>query len=194
MNLHGRMGSADFDARKALACVGYLAQRVPETMYTVMKLLYLADREHLGRYGRFILGDAYAAMAQGPVPSATYELMKFLRGDRPPVEGAEDAHQFLSYSPEHELEAVREPELGELSESDLECLDHIIGLYRSRGRQAMRALSHDEAWAKAWSDKGDKKSVPMKPELIASILPDAEHLLAFLRDPQPGDARQVEMV
>jgi len=161
-------------------------------MYTVMKLLYLADREHLCRYGRFIVGDTYAAMAQGPVPSTIYEIMKYLRNERSPLTGAEDAHQFLSYSPEHELEALRDPELGELSESDLECLDHVIGLYKARGRRAVRELSHDQAWAKAWGAKGAKKSVPMMPELIASMLPDSIQLLEFLRDPQPGDARQAE--
>ena len=40
----------------------------------LMKLLWLADRTHLTRYGRLILQDTYCALEHGPVPSKTKEI------------------------------------------------------------------------------------------------------------------------
>jgi uncharacterized phage-associated protein len=39
-----------------------------------LKLVYLADRYHLRRYGRPIIGDEYLAMNYGPVPAGTKDL------------------------------------------------------------------------------------------------------------------------
>jgi hypothetical protein len=59
-----------FDAHKALEVILYVAGSVPD-MYRALKVLYFADREHLGRYGRLICGDTYVAMRLGPVPSGS---------------------------------------------------------------------------------------------------------------------------
>ncbi len=42
-------------------------------------MMYFADRLHLERYGRFICGDSYVAMKNGPVPSFTYDILKARR-------------------------------------------------------------------------------------------------------------------
>ncbi|HEY9082880.1 MAG TPA: Panacea domain-containing protein [Vicingaceae bacterium] len=41
-----------------------------------MKLLWIADRLHLNKYGRLILKDSYCAMPHGPVPSETLDLVQ----------------------------------------------------------------------------------------------------------------------
>src|SRR5450759_3309300 len=46
------------------------------TRMKLFKLLYLADRAHLIKYARPILKDRYVNMDQGPVPSASYDLVK----------------------------------------------------------------------------------------------------------------------
>jgi hypothetical protein len=41
-----------------------------------LKLIFLADRYHLCRYGRLITNDSYVAMKHGPVPSATRDIVE----------------------------------------------------------------------------------------------------------------------
>ena len=42
----------------------------------LMKLLWLADRIHLNKYGRLILDDSYYAMEHGSIPTNTMDLSK----------------------------------------------------------------------------------------------------------------------
>jgi hypothetical protein len=63
-----------FDFEKALTALVYLASN-PETVpafdkYKAGKLLFLADKYHLVRYGRPILGDFYKAQGSGVWPDS----------------------------------------------------------------------------------------------------------------------------
>lgn len=61
---------------KVLECILYLTgQGLDLTSYRVVKLLYLADREHLRRFGRPISFDRYVAMENGPVASHALDIM-----------------------------------------------------------------------------------------------------------------------
>lgn len=72
-----------FDVEKFANVMAFLASKVSEfTILKVMKLLYLVDREHLLKYGRPILGDWYACMENGPVPSRSYDLLKEIQDTR----------------------------------------------------------------------------------------------------------------
>lgn len=58
----------------------YLALKGIELdQYKAVKLLYLADREHLRRFGRPITFDKYVAMKFGPVGSAAYDWLRSKR-------------------------------------------------------------------------------------------------------------------
>ena len=67
------------DEGKALAAFLYvlrdLAKVSPHTvdMHKVFKILYFADKEHLLRFGRPVIGDVYIALKHGPVPSRLYD-------------------------------------------------------------------------------------------------------------------------
>jgi hypothetical protein len=63
------------DFPRTLAAITYIASKGIEdlTMYKILKILFLADRHHLVRYGRTITGDRYAALHDGPVPSRVYD-------------------------------------------------------------------------------------------------------------------------
>ena len=55
----------------------YLAHKRPGAdKYLVVKLFYLADREHLIRYGRPITRDKYVALTYGPIASNAMDLME----------------------------------------------------------------------------------------------------------------------
>ena len=70
--------SFDFDARKAALAMAYLVSRMAgqkTDKVKLMKLLYLADRDHFLREGRPITGDDPYAMPYGPVPTLSLNLL-----------------------------------------------------------------------------------------------------------------------
>ncbi|MFT4197501.1 MAG: Panacea domain-containing protein [Pseudoxanthomonas sp.] len=180
--------NAQFQREKAIAAMGHVVQQTQASMYSVMKMMYLADKLHLERYGRFIAGDTYAAMKQGPVPSHAYNLVKCVRGESESCPGDVVAREFFAYgADDHSLKLLRDPDLDELSESDIRCLDVVIETYKKMGHWAVRDMSHDDAWKAAWKS-ARRKSFPMSVEAIAGQLEGAERLVAHLRDNAPGRA------
>ncbi|MHC8509664.1 MAG: Panacea domain-containing protein [Rhodospirillales bacterium] len=109
-----------FNPLKALEAVLWLANQKPGiTLHTVSKVLFFADRRHLNAYGRPVLGDKYAAMDYGPVPSATYEILK---GDPIAVEALGGGPLPFEVRGNFHVHAARAAETALLSESDVECL------------------------------------------------------------------------
>jgi uncharacterized phage-associated protein len=176
---------SDFDWRKAVSAVSYLVERTNDTLYIIMKMMYLADKVHLNRYGRFIAGDWYVAMKKGPVPSQTYDLLTKLR------EGTSDnsaAVSSIRVLPDYQIQTIDRQNYDELSDSDIECLDEIINTYKRIGKWAIRDMSHDEVWEKSWTAKSFwSKRAPMPMDAIAEHV-GGEDLIAHVRDPEPGSA------
>src|SRR5690606_22897948 len=75
------------DDKTTQAAVLFLQLRGGKMSYMrLIKLLYLADREALIRWGTPITFDAYVSMDRGPVLSRTYELIS--EGVRPGEESS----------------------------------------------------------------------------------------------------------
>jgi uncharacterized phage-associated protein len=160
-----------FDRTKAIEAILYLASRVSESdKYGICKLLYLADKISLEKYGRFIFGELYVAMRQGATPSNAYDLLK--KAAEMPINGLKVEN--------NQVIALREPDLDCLSESDIECLDEIISKYGKRSNLDRRRAAHDEAYQKTWNNRGDKQSARISIEVIAESLPDSADLVSYL--------------
>jgi len=182
-----------FEVNKAVAAIALLVQETGASMYSVMKMLYLADKAHLEQHGRFITGDRYVAMKQGPVPSSAYNMIKHVRGEPVRRDGDETAMRYLACNVQtHEITIKEMPDLDELSQSDIECLTEIAGIYRRVGKWAVRDMAHDDAWEKAWRPNRAfqlfRKSVSMPLEAIAAEVDDTGELLAYLQNQHPGVA------
>jgi uncharacterized phage-associated protein len=160
------------DLRQAVEALLYVAARVPD-LYHVLKVLYFADRSHLGKYGRFIYGDTYVAMQHGPVPSAAYDLAKEARGDGGITCGV-PVGEALAFDG-NSVRPLRKANLDLLSESERDCLDEAINQYGDLSFSELRQLSHDAAFQEA--DVNDIMSF----ESIARSLPDSKALLEYLR-------------
>jgi hypothetical protein len=138
----------EFNPTKALAVAAYFANRTGESMYTILKMIYLADRCHLERYGRPITGDDFIAMKQGACPSKIYDSMKVLRGDTN-TNYLPNSENFLEVDAESFDVNVKDlPSLEVLSATDIECLDEIVSIHKRLGRWAIRRMAHDAAWKK----------------------------------------------
>jgi uncharacterized phage-associated protein len=65
-----------FSHRKATQALNFFARRSGGSINKMkaLKLVYFADRYHLRKYGRPVVGDEYLAMNYGPVASGTKDL------------------------------------------------------------------------------------------------------------------------
>ena len=179
-----------FDVDKAIAATALLVQETKESLYPIMKMVYLADKLHLEKFGRFIAGERYCAMEKGPVPSFTYSMLKHVRGDENHDAEFLRARDFFRYHANHTIELKQQPDLGELSESEISALRAVIDTYSKVGKWAIRDMSHDSAWTHAWGRIARifRRSVPMSKESIAQQFDDSEALVEHLQDDSPGEA------
>lgn len=164
-----------FDQIKALEVLLYIAQNCSD-MYNVLKVLYFADKQHLENYGRLICGESYVAMSHGPVPSGTYDMIKFVRGDG--IYEFCDLHIKESFHMEkYHIVPHREPRLELLSESEIECLDSALTNYGRMSFSRLKELSHRD---KAYQSADENDFIPL--EAIIKSLPSSEALLEYLQD------------
>ena len=68
--------TALIESEKIIQSLCYVLQRVKKAnKLKLIKLLYLADKYHILRYGRTVTGDEYWAMDYGPVGSTTKDIL-----------------------------------------------------------------------------------------------------------------------
>jgi uncharacterized phage-associated protein len=172
--------------RKQIESIIYVANRAKNpTVLKVFNLLYLADLEHLSRYGRFITDDRYVAMENGPVPAKMYDLTK--------ESGAADSIEGFVVPPKpsgergREIVTQRDADLDEFSQSDLQCLDEIIANYGTYSISDLVHRCHDAAWNKTtgdgamFADQSSSKSKPIDLADIVDMLSNADEVRLHLQ-------------
>lgn len=164
-------GPFQFDAEKATEAVIYIASRTGGDMYVTLKLLYLADKCHLHRFGRFIFGDQYYALPHGPVPDGAYGIVK--RARQP-----QGAANFKLAG--NQITPSRDADLDAFSASDLECLDEAIRDFGRLSFGELKQLTHDAAY-NATTPNG-----AIAISAIAALAEDPVALLQHLADSHPG--------
>lgn len=175
-----------YDFEKALAVLVYLASKpesVPEfDKLKAAKLLFLADKYHLVRFGRPILGDSYKALRAGPLPVRTVDYLKAVL-DAENLEWVDEAkakrlidHLDVDRVPRYPRFSARKLiDFSEkLSKSDLAALDHIIAVHGKKSTSELVALTHTmPAYLCAWESRGEANSVDMNYEDFFEDDPDA---------------------
>jgi len=131
-----------YNERKAAQMAAFLLHKRGGRMshLKLMKLLYLADREAMQRYGMPISGDRMVAMPHGPVLSMT---LNHMDGDIKSSPGGWD--DWISDKENHELALARPVSremLDELSEADLEVLEAVWARFGHMSRWQIRDLTH----------------------------------------------------
>jgi len=182
----------DFEATKAALL--YLASKhLPDfDKYKVCKLLFLADREHLLRFGRTITGDSYHALPYGPTPSETLNLLDGLEavvieGNEPANEKVDDLVHSLRLTdvryPQYEPQA--DADMDSLSESDIWILDQIAGEHGTKGFAELKALTHGlAAYTRAWQENGVGKKFRMSFEDFFAETPERAGFLKEIAEKQ----------
>ena len=69
----------NFDYRKSTQVLNFFANKQGGQINKMkaLKLIFLADRYHIRKYGRLITNDVYVAMKHGPVPSTTKDISEY---------------------------------------------------------------------------------------------------------------------
>lgn len=169
----------EFNEKVALEVILYIANKSQKpTFHHIAKLLYFADKLHLCQYGRFICGDNYIAMKNGPVPSHVYDMLKAVKSGYSCFTNIQlDTAFEVKWN--HHVVPLRSADLEWLSDSDIECLDSAIQQYDKFDFGRLTALSHDEAWKSANED--DEISI----EAIVKTIGNPSGLLEHLQNPYP---------
>ena len=164
-----------FDPEKALEVILYIAgkAKTPD-IYHIQKILYFADLEHLEDYGRFICGDSYIAMSDGPVPSGVYDIIKDVRSERHPFYDVEAKEAFAVDG--YKIVPKRDADISFFSKSDLRCLNDSITEHESLSFGELKSKSHDAAYETA--DMNGEISIYE----IAKNLKDSSALIELLEE------------
>src|SRR5437763_15889947 len=122
-----------FHPEKMVATLTFLAQRVSDLdAMKAVKLLFFADKAHLRKFGRPILGDAYYGLEHGPVPAATYEAIKQVFSGGAGEVSDDTVSALLEYldvdrtADRPRFIAKKDPDIETLSPSDIEVLQETL--------------------------------------------------------------------
>jgi len=138
------MLNLSFDEIKATEAAAFLLSRSDQTMnyMKLIKLLYLADREALIRWGRPISTDRYVSMKHGPVLSNVLDLINFGSSS----EKAGSWSSMISNPSDNDVSLVREiseEDFEELSIAERKLLDEICREYGALDEWTLVDRLHD---------------------------------------------------
>jgi uncharacterized phage-associated protein len=182
-----------FAPEKLVQALAYFAGRDIRDLdkMKAAKLLFHADKYHLLKYGRPVLGDMYACMEYGPVPSASLNVMNDLIAHDPqfPAVARDLFDEYLSverFLRKHPVfRARKEPDLDVFSDSDIEALDYAIDTFGRKSAWELSQESHDEpAWKIANECRPAGSSVIMDYRLFFEGHPEAADMLRFVEAQQ----------
>jgi uncharacterized phage-associated protein len=128
------------EAKATQAAARILKNRGGRMSYMkLIKLLYLADREALARWGRPITTDSYVSMKHGPVLS---QVLNLITEGEDPAFGQSIWSKYIS-EPEHfDVTLNEEPSGDLLSEAEDELLDETFNRFGHLNRWKLVALVH----------------------------------------------------
>ncbi len=126
-----------------------------------IKLVYFADRLHLRKYGRPIVGDMYWAMKLGPVGSYTKRVAEL----DVPASVLDYAKKYIKPADEKKQSFVslKPTDTDIFSKTDIECLESVYSSLGDKDQFELAELSHDyPEWKKHEKElKAGKKRVSM---------------------------------
>lgn len=164
----------NFDYKKATQALNYFARQEGSKISKLkaLKLVYLADRYHLRKYGRPITNDDYWAMKLGPVPSGTRDIAglnaEYL--DEREITYARESIEIHG----HALRSKRPVDDMVFSDSDLEALDFAWSRFGHLPEFDLADLTHQyPEWKK------HQQALELNPRIHM-------HIEDFLNDPAEG--------
>ena len=126
----------------------------------LLKLLYLAERNAMAKWGSSMSGDRFVSMPHGPVLSQTYDLIRNHSSEisfwQRWIQGERNYEVSLNKS-------IKLDDLDELSRSELKILDNVFIEFGSMDKFEIVDYTHD--YCTEWVNPNGS-SFPIKPESI----------------------------
>jgi uncharacterized phage-associated protein len=151
----------NFDYRKATQAVNFFALKEGSTINKMkaLKLIYLADRYHLRKYGRLITNDAYVAMRKGPVASGTRDIIEKTSYISPLQR--DYANLYLTPSG-YNVKSKSSPDEKVFSDSDIEALEFSWKTFGRLEKYELAKITHEyPEWIAYKEELKHKLSVQM---------------------------------
>jgi uncharacterized phage-associated protein len=128
-----------FNAVRATQAAAWLVSKAGGKLSHIKlsKLLYIADREALRRWGRPIIGGNYASMEHGPVISPVVDCLK-----TPEERGDRDAWDRYLRRQGNFIHLVDNPGRGQLHEAAVKLLDEIFSQCENLTKWEVRDRTH----------------------------------------------------
>lgn len=133
-----------FDYKKAVQTINYFARKNTGNKIDylkVIKLVYLADRYCLRKYGTTISGDAYLAMKLGPVASSVKDIITGFTDDE---EESSYANNYFSFNtPNKIITSKKELDEKVFSEIDIEALEFVFNNFGDKNARKLVDITHE---------------------------------------------------
>ena len=168
----------NFDHKKATQCLNHFVLKEGGQIdrLKALKLVYLADRYHLRKYGRLITNDMYFAMRLGLVASTTENISE--GSEYLGLAEKQYSSQYFCLKSNHNLVSLNPVDYDVFSDSDVEALDFAWDTFGSLDNFTLSDLTHKyPEWAK------NEQTFKMNPRARIQIQKEE-----FLDDP----AREIE--
>jgi uncharacterized phage-associated protein len=131
-----------FDFKKSTQALNFFAVKEGKHINKMkaLKLVFLADRYHLRKYGRLITNDNYMAMQYGPVPSTTKNIAE--SNDYLDDEIRQYSQLFIEPVDNLVLVSKSDPDKTIFSETDLEALEFVWKTFGRYNQFQLRDITH----------------------------------------------------
>lgn len=156
------------DYKVIIQAINYLAKKAGGSIDKIklIKLLYLADKYHLRKYGRTITEDSYYAMEYGPVASTVLDILNNTLITNDPRSLAK-INKYITQYLEIQKNTIRSKEkvdFAYLSKSDIEALNFVYEKVGNMPSFDLSKYTHKTPEYKKHEEvliRGKKKRAPM---------------------------------
>lgn len=153
--------------KKSVQAINYFARKKGGEINKMkaIKLIYFADRYHIRKYGRSVIGDNYWAMTYGPVASSTLDTANLSKNNLK-RDYSQYVKNFLAHRNGIKIENIvskKNVDLGIFSQTDIEALETVYKEFGDKDQFELAEISHKyPEWRKHKKElDGGKKRVKM---------------------------------
>ncbi len=131
-----------FNYKKAIQALNYFALLGGGSINKMkaIKLVWLSDRLHVRNYGRLITGDDYYALPNGPIPSATRDILE--NNNFIDDLSTEYASHYISIIDKYNFRSIADFDSKVFSNTDKEMLNTIFSKFGDKDHFELSDISH----------------------------------------------------